>query len=775
MSKENILIVESKGKVEHLQEILGPTWFIKPSGGHIRDMPQRELGVNTETLEIEYEISARGARFIKEITPLIANAKRIVLATDPDREGEAIADHLRTCLNLKIGDYQRCAFDEITHEGVLKAINNPREIDEDLVTAQTFRRIIDRLVGFTSTRALQIKTGIWSVVGRVQTPALWLIVTRDREIESFTSQTHYSTRLKTKDSWSCLLNTKLSNLENENGYWLDKEKAQQVADKIKSVKVIKSDETKSVAAPPNAFKTTTMQKAGINMLGVSGKEVMDLAGVLYNEGLITYIRTDDERMSDEGYKSLSDYVANLRSDLKLFGSKRSPKGKQAANAQEAHECIRPTDFSVDKLTVGGQLTQQHVDLYNMIHERALASQLEDAISKGVKLTLEGELDGKKYIFEASSSQIAYLGWKTLTAKDASLEEEEEEEEGKNGKIPLLSKGKLVEIESGSLVTRKTSPPISFNEVRLIDELERRGIGRPSTYQTIVGKIDTATGHSYVRSTTKNKKSILVSTPLGRQLIDSIEDSLGQGVLNIQYTQEMEDNLDIVSGGCENPNKFMFDFIKQLEIENNALTKNPLHPCGMPDCNSSMIRGKSKTTNNFYWRCIRKECGNIVGDDDGKPGLSFKAKKAMKVKEYSNADGTPKFPCPKCKSAIIGVEGKWGLFWPCSQVNDEKCDYTTKDDNGKPMSMQKVAELAAARKKSEDEAISISTTSDGKTPLWECSLCKSMVVKRKSKAGSWWFKCEGQDCNTRYWGDKDGNPKLDEPIDDSKKNKKNNKK
>lgn len=772
MTKENILIVESGGKVEKLQSILGPTWFIKASGGHVRDMPRSTLGVNRETLEVEYEVTERGERVINDLLRVIPGAKRVVLASDPDREGEAISDHLRTCLKLKKGDYERCAFDEITKEGVLKALANPREIDEELVTAQKFRRIIDRFVGFTSSDALRIKTGIWTVVGRVQTPALWLIVTRDREIESFVSQTHYSTKLNAKGSWSCLLNTKLSNLRNEHGYWLDKAEAQNVADKIKSLKVTKSDKTKSETPPPNAFKTTTLQKAGINRLGITGKEVMDLAGVLYNEGLITYIRTDDERMSDEGYNSLCEYVNKSRSDLDLFGTKRSPEGKKAANAQEAHECVRPTDFSVDNIEVGGQITQKHVDLYKLIHERALASQLKDSRSEGVKLTLEGELAGKKYIFEASSSDLVYLGWKALTEKDTSLEEEDEDADGKTGKVPLLDVGKIVEILNGSLVTKKTAPPSYYTETRLIDELEKRGIGRPSTYQTILSKLD-KTGHGYVKTITKNKRQIIVSTKIGQQLIDNIEDSLGQGVLNIKYSQEMEDNLDKVAGGCENPNEFMYDFIERLDKENAALRSKPMHLCGMPECKGSMVRRTSKKTKKMFWCCIFKDCKNIVADDDGKPGVSFEEKKALKIKEYSNADGTPKFPCPKCKSALIGIDGKWGMFWPCSKDNDADCNYTTKDDDGKPMSPEKRAKLDAEKQKVEAEAIAISTTSDGKTPLWECTLCKSMVVKRKSKAGNWWFKCAGKECGARYWGDKDDNPKLAEPIaeDDDKKKKK----
>ena len=770
MAKENVLIVESSGKLEKLKSILGPTWFIKASGGHIRDMPRTSLGVNRETLDVEYEVTDRGKKVINDLLEVIPNAKRVVLASDPDREGEAIADHLRTCLNLKKGEYERCAFDEITKEGVLKAMANPREIDEELVTAQKFRRIIDRIVGFTSSDALRIKTGIWTVVGRVQTPALWLIVTRDREIESFVSQTHYSAKLNTKDSWSCLLNTKLSNLENEHGYWLDKAEAQNVADKIKSLKVKNSQRTQAVAKPPNAFKTTTLQKAGINRLGITGKEVMDLASVLYNEGLITYIRTDDERMSDEGYNSLCSYVNKSRTDLDLFGSKRSPKGKKAANAQEAHECVRPTDFSVDDISVGGQITQKHVDLYKLIHERALASQLKDSRSEGVKLTLEGELEGKKYIFEASSSELVYLGWKAVTAKDTSLEDEDEDKESdKDGKVPMLDVGKIVETPNGSLVTKKTAPPAYYNETKLIDELEKRGIGRPSTYQAILNKLN-KTGHGYVKSTTKNKRPIIVSTKKGQKLIDDIADSLGQGVLNIKYTQEMEDNLDKVAGGCENPNEFMFDFMERLEKENAALTANPVHLCGMPDCKGSMVRRTSKKTKKLFWCCILKDCKNIVADDDGKPGVSFEEKKALKIKEYSNADGTPKFPCPKCKSALIGIDGKWGLFWPCSKDKDPECDYTTKDDGGKPMSLEKRAQIDAERQKAELEAISISTTSDGKTPLWECTLCKSMVVKRKSKAGNWWFKCAGKDCGARYWGDKDDNPKLAEPITDEKKKK-----
>lgn len=763
MSK-NLLVVESGGKIDNLKQILGPNWIVKASGGHIRDMPRTSIGVNKDTLAIEYEVSDKGDRIIRELSGILPTVDRVVLATDDDREGEAIADHLRTCLNLKVGSYERCTFKAITKDLVISGLENTREINEELVIAQTFRRIIDRLVGFESTQALQIKTGIWSVVGRVQTPTLWLIVDRDREIESFVSQTHYGMKLKTKDEWSCLLNTKASGLEDENGYWLDKALAQSVASKLKTLKVVKSDRTKSETKPPNAFKTTTMQQAGINKLGVSGKEVMELASILYNEGLITYIRTDDESMSDEGYDSICDYVTKERPDLTLFGSKRSPAGKKSANAQEAHECIRPADFSLDKIVASGQITAQHVALYKLVYERALASQLDNAIIEGIKLTLEGEHDGKKYTFDASNSETTYKGWRLLTEKDDSQEDEDAEDGDNSGKVPLLDKGKVVAIDSGSLVTKKTSPPPSYTEVRLIAEMEKRGIGRPSTYQSIIGKLD-AKGHGYVKTATKNKRAILVSTPLGRQLIDNIDDSLGKGVLNIKYTQEMEDNLDKVAHGCEDPNEIMFNFIQQLDKENEQLTKNPTHPCGMPDCKGSMVRGKSKKTKKFYWRCILKDCTNIVNDDGGKPGVSFQEKKAIKIKEYSKEDGTPMYPCPKCKSAIIGIDGKYGMFWPCSKENDPECDYSTKDDGGKPMSAQKVAELTAVRDKATAEAVELSTTNDGKTALWDCTLCKSMVLKRKSKAGKWWFKCSSKACGARYWPDDKDEPKLAEPMTD----------
>ena len=765
---ENLIIIESGGKINTLKKILGPTWDVTACGGHIRDMPRNEMGFNLETLEINYEISEKGQRALNSLRPKVKAAKRIVLAMDKDREGEAIADGLKECLELKDSDYERCTYHAVTKEQVLKALSEPRKIDYDMVRAQNYRRMIDRLVGYDSTAAVQIKTGIWSVVGRVQTPALNMVVARDLEIESFVSTTHYSVRLKTKDQWSCSLDTKISGLEDDNGYWLAKAKANEVASKIKSIKVVNLSKTQTKTPPPNAFKTTTMQQTGINKLGITGKEVMDLAGVLYNEGFITYLRTDDESMSDEGYDSLCQYVNQVRKDLTLNSSKRDPKGKKAANIQEAHECIRPTDFMQDKLTVSNTLTEKHIALYNLIYQRALASQLDDAVIAGIKLTLEGDLDGKKYTFTASSSEVSYLGWRKLTAKDDSVEDEDDDDlkEGQDGKIPLLEKGKLVQVESGEILTKKTKPPANFTEIKLIGEMERVGIGRPSTYQAIVTKLNKE-GHGYVKDAKKNKRNIIVSTKNGRDLIKSIEGTLGDGVLNTHYTKEMESSLDAVAGGMANPEAIMFEFIKRLKDENEMLMSNPMHKCTMPDCNSSMIQGRSKKTKKLFWRCLRQECKNIVNDEDGAPGASFEAKRALKIKEFSNADGTPKYPCPECASALIEIEGKWGSFWPCSKQNNASCTYKAKDDCGKPMSVEKEKALNDERAVKEAEAITRSTAEDGKTPLWECSECKGMVVQRESKSGNWWYACANKDCGTRYWGEKDDKaiPDLSAPIKD----------
>lgn len=763
MGKKNVLIVESGGKVDTIKKILGSDWDVAACGGHVRDMPQSGAGFNHETLEIEYELTEKGKRSLSKLKAVTSDATRIVLAMDPDREGEAIADDLRICMNLKENTYERVTFNAITKDVILDALNKTRGIDYELVMAQKFRRMIDRVVGWDSTKAVQIKTGLWKVVGRVQTPALALVVERDLEIENFKSQTHYGVKLKTKDDWTCSLNTKESGLENEFGYWLNKDKAEELSKKIKNVKVINSKQTESKSPPPNAFKTTTMQIAGINKLKIKGKEVMELASALYEEGLITYIRTDDERMADEGYESLSTYVKKSRQDLTLSKVKRDPKGKKAANMQEAHECVRPTDFNVEKISVNGKITQKHVDLYRMIFDRALASQLDDAIISGVKLTLEADHEGVKYIFMASSSDVSYLGWRKVTEKDDSIEEGDDSEET-DGKVPLLDKGKLVAIDSGSLLTKKTSPPPNYTEPKLIIDMERLGIGRPSTYQSIVSKLNKE-GHGYLKTTSKNKREILVSTKGGRDLIKSIEGTLGDGVLNIVYTQEMEDNLDKVSGGCENPKEIMFDFMRRLAEENQMLTGNPTYKCEMPDCNGSLMQGRSKKTKKLFWRCIVRDCKNIVNDEGDIPGVSFEVKRAKDIKDYSNDDGSPKFPCPNCESAIIKVEGKYGDFWPCSKTNDPDCNYKTKDDGGKPMSDERAKELDLEKEKRELEAITLSTGKDGKTPLWECSNCKGMVVKRPTKKGGWWFKCSSKECSTRYWSDNNGEPKLSEPIKD----------
>lgn len=230
---------------------------------------------------------------------------------------------------------------------------------------------------------------------------------------------------------------------------------------------------------------------------------------------------------------------------------------------------------------------------------------------------------------------------------------------------------------------------------------------------------------------------------------------------------MESSLDAVAGGMAKPEAIMFEFIKRLKDENEMLMSNPMHKCTMPDCNSSMIQGRSKKTKKLFWRCLRQECKNIVNDEDGAPGASFEAKRALKIKEFSNADGTPKYPCPECASALIEIEGKWGSFWPCSKQNNASCTYKAKDDCGKPMSVEKDKALNDERAVKEAEAITRSTAEDGKTPLWECSACKGMVVQRESKSGNWWYACANKDCGTRYWGEKDDKaiPDLSAPIKD----------
>lgn len=766
---KNVIVIESQGKIKTIKKILGPDWTVLPSGGHVRDMAKGGDGFDRETLEIHYVMSDRGKANLNRIKNAIVGADRIVIASDADREGEAIADHLITLLHLKEGEYDRCSFQEISEESIKHALANPEPLKEGKVMAQRFRRIIDRAVGFDSTKALQVKTGLWTPIGRVQTPALWMVVTRDREIESHKTKRHYSVRLNTQDGWSCTLNTKLSKLGGTENQWEDKEKAESLALSTKSVKVVKSEETTNNTPPPNAFKTTTLQKAGINTLGVTGEEVMNLASTLYDNGYITYIRTDDERISDAGYALICDYVRDKRPDLNLFGTKRTPTGKKAANAQEAHECIRAVDFSIDEIKIEGDITEKHAALYKIIHQRALASQLDDARSEGVKLTLEGEHEGVKYTFIASSSEMVYAGWKALTSKD-----EADDDDGDGGAtdsddsasgVPLLAQGKVVDIKSGDLLTRDTKPAKPYTENSLITEMEKIGIGRPSTYQTIVGKL--TKGHAYIDVKSKNKRRVLLSNANGRKLIDNLESSLGQGILNIKYTKEMEDGLDEVEAGLDNPNQMVFDFLKRLDEENAQLMKDPIHKCKADGCNGSLVRGVSAKTKTPYWRCINDGCKYIVGDDNMKPGISYAAEKAALRKLYSNADGSPKYPCPKCQSHVVGIKGKFGLFWLCSREKDPECKHKVADDDGKPMSAEKIA----ARAKAQKETIERSTAEDGTTPLWNCINCNEMILKRKAASGNWWFACKSRDCGARYWptdaADENCEPKLDAVIDDSK--------
>ncbi len=522
-----LLIVESPGKVKKVQSILGSGWKVAASVGHVRDLPVRELGVSLPDFTPDYAPTDRGKDVLKRLAALVKTADAVYLATDPDREGEAIAWHLSDALKLK--KPLRVTFDSITKSAIEPAIKNPRSLDMALVSAQEARRVLDRLCGYLVSGPLSKAAAERLSAGRVQSPALRLVVERERVIRDFQSVTHYGAELVFED-WKASWITKPW-LQGGAEYLTDKALAEKAA-VLRSLTVDSCQESESRAKPPAPFTTSTLQQAASNALKISPKEIMALAQRLYESGFITYMRTDSPNLSDEAVKEIREY-ANAQK-LPLADKPRVWKSKDGA--QEAHEAVRPTHIEVEE---AGE-TENEKALYRLIRVRALASQLADAVfavrTLRLSAPLDGPISGKAAEFEARGRTLTEPGWKTVLFDDDTADENDAEPANP---VPLLNAGDTVTAADGRLLTKKTKPPTRFTEASLVKELENRGIGRPATFAAIV---ETIVRREYVRT----EKRQLVPTPLGEKATALLAGAFS--FTDYAFTSEMESSLDAIAGG-----------------------------------------------------------------------------------------------------------------------------------------------------------------------------------------------------------------------------------
>ena len=582
-----LLILESPGKVKKVQEYLGSGWKVAASMGHVRDLPPKEMGVAAPDFKPHYVPTERGADVLKRLAGLVKGAEAVYLATDPDREGEAIAWHLAEALKLK--DAKRVTYAEITEKAIKAALAAPRTIDMALVAAQEGRRVLDRFCGYMVSGPLSDVAGTRLSAGRVQSPAVRLVVEREREIRAFVSTTHYGVELtfatvdNITDGWKAAWVVKPW-LADDAEYFLDQAVAAKVA-ALRTLDVQDCQESENRLAPPAPFTTSSLQQAASTALKFSPKRTMELAQRLYEAGWVTYMRTDSPNLSQEAVQSVRAFCESQ--GWPLVDVPRTWKSKDGA--QEAHEAIRPTHIEIEE---AGENPDEQA-LYRLIRLRTLASQLADAVFAVRTLKLSATLDDKEALFEAKGRTLLSPGWKTL--QQADIAEDDAEAEPVNP-VPAMKPGTQATAISGAVLTRKTKPAARFSEASLVRELEKRGIGRPSTYAAI---LDTVQQRGYVKLEKRN----LVPTPLGETVVDALAGRFS--FADFDFTKGMEQALDDIAEGKARYREVVGAAHARLVDELSAFTAATGKTC--PKCGKAMRHkvkapGKDGKGGYDFWGC-----------------------------------------------------------------------------------------------------------------------------------------------------------------------------
>lgn len=651
-----LMIIESPGKIEKLSAILGPGWKIAASVGHVRDLPLKEMGVESPDFKPKYELTERGVNVVAKLKNLAKDADAVYLATDPDREGESISWHLQQCLRLT--NPFRVTFNEITPHAVKAALVAPRSIDIKRVAAQEARRVLDRLVGYMVSPELSAQSGERLSAGRVQSPAVRLVVDREREIRAFKITNHFGAMLsfadaKTDASWSAEWITKPKFVSDDNPYFMDRNFAAAVAG-VKSVRVRSFVESQARRSPPPPFTTSTMQQAASVVLGLDPKAAMQTAQRLFDCGHITYHRTDNPNVSDE---SLGDIYA-VAVELGLEMADEPRKFKAPPGAQVGHPAVTPTHWDIEE---AGE-TQHERALYRLIRLRAIASQLADAVYavRTVRLDATAPVDGHDVEFVGQGRTLTSAGWMKLVASDQTDEGQDAKEP--TNPIPEVDVGDMLSVESGKVLEKRTKAPSRYTQAALVKKLESEGIGRPATYAAIM---DNIVSRAYV----KTEKKFLVPTPTGELIVDSLAGKFE--FINFAFTREVEEDLDRIAQGEAGYKAVISKVYDQLKTELTTLqiSATPKHPC--PECGKSLRRIKGKS--GHFWGCSgHPDCSVTLPDESGKPGQQ---------KPQAQSD----FVCQRCEKPLIHrmKKGKGGYdFWGCSGFRDG-CKETYPNKKGVP--------------------------------------------------------------------------------------------
>ncbi len=552
-----LVIVESPAKAKTIRKYLGEGYEVTASNGHIRDLPPNQLGIDVEHDFKPRYFNIKGKdKLVKELKAIAKGSEHILLATDPDREGEAISWHLAQILGVDVAANNRVTFGEITKKGIEEGMANPRSIDVDLFDAQQARRVLDRLVGYKLSPFLWKKVRRGLSAGRVQSVAVRLIVDREREIEAFVPVEYWNIDAHLSGESKKFM-ARLSADENGNKIEVHTEaEASAITEALHGcdyiVKKIKKGKRKRSPSPP--FITSTLQQEASRRFGFTGTRTMRAAQTLYEGvdianmgtlGLITYMRTDSLRISDEAVALAKEYISSAYSEKYVNEKKRVYKRKGAANAQDAHEAIRPTNPAITPEIAEKTLSGDQAKLYRLIWSRFIASQMSDCLMD----TVAADIAAGKYIFHASGYTVTFDGFTVL------YEEATDEKEKKESALPNLQEGMQVKLRELKADQKFTQPPARYNEATLIRALEENGIGRPSTYAPI---ITTVVDRGYVERQDKR----LSPTSLGLVVNDLLMEHF-PNIVDVKFSAGMETDLDKVEDGSANWVKVVGGFYEEF--------------------------------------------------------------------------------------------------------------------------------------------------------------------------------------------------------------------
>ena len=691
LMKKHLVIVESPSKSKTIEKYLGKDYRVVSSKGHVCDLATRGkegLGIDVEhDFEPTYVISKDKKDVVKELKEYASKAKDVLLASDPDREGEAIAWHLARVLDLDINDENRIVFHEITKPAILEAMKEPRKIDMDLVHSQETRRMLDRIIGFKLSKLLQNKIQSKSA-GRVQSVALKLIVDRENEIKAFKSEEYWTIHANCeKDGIAFVadlakINGKKPKIKNE-------EEANAIVSSLTGDYTVSSIAKKSKKKQPKLpFTTSTMQQEASTKLGFGAKKTMSVAQKMYEgidlggsmEGLITYMRSDSTRLSDIFVTDAQSFIQEIYGK-EYVGRVHQKNGK---NTQDAHEAIRPTNIKRTPESIKSHLTNDQYRLYSLIYARTLASLMKDAVYDVTSIKI---MNGD-HEFSASGQTMTFDGYYKVYSKY---------EKQTNALLPKLNENESLKDVHIEPKQHFTEPPARYTEARLIKDLEEKSIGRPSTYATIIDTLQKRGYASLEKTNESSKTKVFIPSQQGILTNEKLQQYFNT-VINVEYTANMEKTLDEIAEGQKEPVSYMHTFYNEfaplVEDAYEKMPKKELERVGKvcPECGGELVY-----RNGRFGKFI--SCINF-------PTCRYTENNEEELPEEAKEEKI----CPNCGAKMVIKKGRYGQFWACSNYPECKT-------------------IESLKKKEKPE------------PIGEmCPECGHELVRRKSRYGKMFIGC-----------------------------------